>query len=62
MPVTGSWLARVTRPRVPDVLSLTSQAQPEPWMPARAALACFLRLPKEPKSSLMAVYGVSATG
>lgn len=51
----GSWLGRVTTERVPEVLSLTSQAQPEPWMPARRVLVCFLRLSKEPKSSLMAV-------
>lgn len=53
--MTGSWLARVTTLRVPDVFSLTSQAQPEPWMPARAALTCLMRLAKDPKSSLMAV-------
>lgn len=44
LPVTGSWFARVTRLRVPVSLSLAIQAQPLPWMPARAALVCLTRV------------------
>ena len=47
-------MARVTRPSVPAVLSLTSHAQPLPWMPASAVLVCLRKASKEPKSESMA--------
>src|SRR5689334_18224625 len=43
---------------VPVVLSFTSQAQLEPWMPARAVLICLRRVSKEPKSSEIAFCGL----
>ncbi len=56
-PVTGSWFARVTSPRVPADLSLTSHAQPLPWIPASAVFICLTKASKEPKSESIAVCG-----
>lgn len=56
VPETGSWFARVTRASVFEALSLASQAQPLPWIPARAALKSLTRASVEPKSFSMAVF------
>ena len=56
LPTTGSWFGRVTTCSWPVVLSLASQAQPLPWMPASAAFTSFLSVSNEPKSFSMADY------
>jgi hypothetical protein len=43
LPTTGSWLAYVRIKTWPVSLSLTSHAQPLPWIPASAALNLFLK-------------------